>query len=314
MNRNHRHMRYRQSVYRRRSIRTALIAGIIVLVLLLLAFFLLGNLFSKKLEQSPDEPKQTQKTEADPPMPFESVRHVSAPLLSLSGSSSAVYNRLESLQDDGHTALSLPLTDADGTLSYHSPLASSKGYSMKGNASLSLSELIEVAHSGGTYLCGTYVLSAVNEEDALTRSVLLAESAAVIAEAFLAGMDDVVIIVPALPTDRYTEMIRFSESIKSFAPNAVIGLCLPEAEVEAPDATRMDTLAKSFDFLALDLRGNAESDPVALAEDRMSAMLYYLLRYEMRLMLPSLAEADTQTALLDAVQKESLDNWMTVAP
>ncbi len=314
MNHNNRHMRYRKSVYRRRSIRTSLIAGGIVLCLLLVAFLLLGNLFSKKLNQTPDSPKQTQSVEDTPPMPYEGGRHVGAPLLSLSGSKSSIYERLDALQAAGHTSVSLPLTDANGTLSYHSSLALDGNYSVKGSASLSLSELIEVAHGHGIYLCGTYVLNAAMEENTLTRSVLLAESAAVIAEAFLWGMDDIVIVVPDLPTDRQGEMIRFAESIKSFAPNAVIGFSLPATEIAAPDATRIDTLAQSFDYLALDLRGDTQDDPVAFAEGRMSAMLYYLLRYEMRVMLPSLSDEAEQAKLITAVQNESIDNWMTVNP
>ena len=314
MNRGNYHMRYRQSVYRRRRIRTVLIASGIIIVALLLLFLLLGNLFFNKMQESPEEPKRTETPQVETPMPFEAVRHVQAPILSLTESSSKIYDRLHALHEEGYTAVSVPLTDANGVLSYHSTVAANGDYTVKGSSSLSLSRLIENAHEDGTYLCGSYVLSAIHEDDALTRSVLLAESAAVIAEAFLDGMDDVVIIVPALPTDRYDEMIRFAESIKSFAPKAVIGLGLPEAEVATPDATRIDELAKSFDFLALDLRDDTESDPVSVAESRMGAMLYYLLRYQMRVMLPSVADADTQAKLITAVQNESIDNWMMIQP
>ena len=313
MNRNNnRHMRYRQSVYRRRSIRTSLIAGGIVLGILLVAFFLLGSLFSDKLEQTPESPKQTQKPDNNPPT-VQSVRHVQAPLLSLEGSKSNIYARLDVLQTNGYTAVCIPLTNQKGTLSYRSSLAAGNDYSIHGTSSLSLSDLVDMAHANGTYLCGTYVLRAMEEENELSRSVLLAESAAVIAEAFLAGMNDIVIIVPELPTDRQAEIIRFAENIRTFAPNAILGLSLPESEIAAPDATRIDTLAKSFDFLALNLLSD-EKDPVAFAEARMSSMLYYLLRYEMRVILPSLEDEDTQDELFAAVESESIDNWMVLTP
>lgn len=313
MNRPNRHMGYRKSVYRRRRARTALIVSAIVLGVLLLLFFVLGNFFSDKMQSAPPESsKEETSNVTEPPYPFESVRHVKAPLLLLDGGTSAVYRRLDELLAAGHTALSLPLTDASGTLQYHSEQAARGKYSIVGSSSLSLAELSELAHLDGAYLCGTYVLDAVNEEDALTRSVLLAESAAVIAEAFLSGMDDVLIVVPTLPTEREDEILRFVEDIRTLAPNATLGLSLPEDEIAAPDAARIDTLAKNLDYLALDLRNEDAEDPVSFAEERMGSMLYYLLRYEMRVMIPSLSDEDAQEKLITAVEKESLDNWITV--
>lgn len=316
MNRNRRHMRYRQSVYRRHSIKTGLIVGIVVLIVLLLLFLILGNILFDKVQEEPStpDPSLSTTTPEPSPYPFESVRHVKAPLLSLDESSSTVLQRLEALAADGQTAVSLPLTDNNGTLLYHSEQASNGNFSNRGNASLSLADLAESANADGIYLCGAYSLTAASEEDALTRSVLLSESAAVLAEAFLAGMDDVVIIVPTLPTERQAEIIRFAESIRALAPKAIIGLSLPEAEIASADATRMDTLAKSFDYLALDLSGYGDEDPIAFAEARMQSMLYYLLRYEMRVLLPSLADENTRNALIEAVEKESIDNRMLVLP
>jgi len=315
MNRGSRHMRYRKSVYRRQRARTVLIVTAIVLCLLLVAFFLIGSMFFNKLQDTP--PPSNEDTSQNSELPtysFEKIPHVKAPLLSLEGSPSTVYGRLASLAEAGHTALSVPLTDQFGTLAYHSDQASSGGYAIRGSSSLRLSELSAQADASGIRLCGTYVLAATTEENDLTRSVLLAESAAVISEAFLAGFDDIVIVVPSLPIEREGEIIRFSESIRTFANGAVIGLSLPEAEIASADATRIDTLAKSFDYLVLDLRSPDTEDPVAFAEERMSTMLYYLLRYEMRVMLPALSDEETQAKLITAVGNESIDNWMMVLP
>ena len=49
MNRGSRHMRYRKSVYRRQRARTVLIVTAVVLCVLLVAFFLIGNLFFEKM-------------------------------------------------------------------------------------------------------------------------------------------------------------------------------------------------------------------------------------------------------------------------
>ena len=315
MNRGNRHMDYRRSIYRRRNVRSVLIIAAILLAVLLLLFLILGNIFFKKLKAEPDVPqKETPTVQEELPYPYEAVRAVQAPLLSLDGSMDEIYERLAALASDGHTAVSVPLTNRSGTLSYHSEQATIGGYSIQGTASLSLSALSDAAHQSGIYLCGTYTLSAANEENALTRSVLLSESAAVLAEAFLYGMDDVLILVPDLPTDRQNELIRFAEDIRAFAPNAVIGLSLPESELASPDATRIDLLAKSFDYLALDLSRYGQNDPLSFAETRMSPMLYNLLRYQMRVLIPELSDQATKDAILDAVKNESIERWMTILP
>ncbi len=315
MNRGSRHMRYRKSVYRRQRVRTVLIVTAVVLCVLLVAFLLIGSMFFKKLQSTPEpSDKDTSQPTELPTYPFEKVPHVKAPLLTLDGHSSTVYRRLEALAGAGYTALSVPLTDPSGNLLYHSDQATSGGYAIRGSSSLSLSELSAQAHASGIRLCGTYVLQAATEENDLTRSVLLAESAAVISEAFLAGFDDIAIVVPSLPLERQAEIIRFAESIRTFAKDAVIGLSLPEAEIASPDANRIDILAKSFDYLALDLRSDGAADPVAFAEERMSAMLYYLLRYEMRVMLPALSDEEAQAKLITATENESIDHWVMVLP
>ncbi len=315
MNRGNRHLSYRKSVYRRRRIRVVLIVIGIVLAVLLALFLILGNLFFDKVQSNPEPPKKGDTpTDVATPFPFESVRHVKASLLSVNGSTSAVLSRLRALTEAGSTAVSLPLTDASGTLLYHSEQATVGNYAIRGSASLALSDLAEAAHASGTYLCGTYVLSAASEENPLTRSVLLAESAAVLAEAFLAGVDDIVIITPSLTAEQQTELLRLLETVRAFAPNAIVGLSLPEVEIAAPDATRIDSLARAFDYLALDLTAYGEEAPVTFAESRMSTMLYYLLRYEMRVLIPALEDEMTQTALISAVEKESVDNWMLVRP
>ena len=315
MNRNRRHIRYRQSVYRRHSIKTGLIVAAVVLVVLVLLFLILGNLLFNKVQDEPEDTDKTANTIPAPdPYPFEDVRHVKAPLLSLDGNRSAIYQTLGNLVDEGHKAVSIPLTNSDGTLLYHSEQAVDGDYAIRGTSTLSLSDLAEAAKADGVYLCGYFVLSATAEEDPLTRSVLLAESAAVLAEAFLAGVDDIVIVAPALPLEQQAELLRLCDTVRTFVPNAIIGLSLPEAEIAAPDAKRIDALAKSFDFLALDLSGYGDEEPVAFAEARMQSMLYYLLRYEMRVLIPSLTDEKVQNALIAVTETESVTNWMLVHP
>ena len=129
-----------------------------------------------------------------------------------------------------------------------------------------------------------------------------------VVEAFEYGMRDIVLRAPALDDDSLTELVRFAETVKGFVPNAVLGLSLPDGVVSAPDAKKMEELAYCFDYLALDLCRYGEDDPVGVAEAQTDAMLYYLLRYHMRVLIPAEAQED----VIAKLNEFNVTNWMIV--
>lgn len=304
---NHRPMNYRRSVYRRHRIRTVLIVVGISLLVLFLLFLWIGNLFSDKME-IPDDGQTPPPTEdSTPVLPASAVRKIQAPLLSLRSGNAAAHDALTLAATNGQTALSLPLTDANGTLLYRSEVAERLSMSM-GTSSVEISSLCTAAEANGIYLCGSFTLKAAEEENPLDRSVYLSEAAAVIAEAFEYGVHDIVLRAPSMDRSNLSELIRLAEAVKSFSPNALLGLALPDDLVAAPDASVIEQLAYAMDYLALDLSRYGEEEPVSVAEFQTDAMLYYLLRYEMRVLVPS----EHQDAIVTKITEFNIKNWMTL--
>lgn len=305
---NNRRVSYRRSVYRRRRIRTVLIVAAAVLVALLLLFLWIGNLFSDKLAAPEPQVPSTTDEQTLPTLPAASVRRVQAPALPLFEGERAAHDALTAYADDGQAALSLALTDDGGLLSYRSEVADRLSMSIRSTRSLSLATLCETAESYGIYLCGSFTLRASAEEDALVRSVYLSEAAAVVAEAFSYGIGDVVLRAPETTDEMLSELILLAESVKRLAPNAVVGIALPDFTVAAPDESRLEELAYAVDYLALDLSRYGSDDPAAVAEAQTDALLYYLLRYEMRVLIPAKAEE----AVKETVTAFHLNSWMTL--
>ena len=148
----------------------------------------------------------------------------------------------------------------------------------------------------------------MNEENPLDRSVYLSEAAAVIAEAYSYGLRDIVLRAPSATIESAEELLRLLDSVKSFEPDLVLGLALPDAAVASPDAEFLQTLAYRFDYLALDLSRYGEEVPADVAEAQINSMIYYLLRYEMRVLIP----AEAEEAVAEKVAQFNLQSQMTI--
>lgn len=310
MNNRNLHMRYRRSVYRRQRIRAIFIIIGVALVLLFLLFLILGNVFWAKLEKPDTKVEETTPTDTQSGLPADRVRQISSSPISLSQDSAAIVSEIDALAANGVSAISFSMTDANGTLLYHSDIALAKGFSISANQSLSLQEVCSAADKHGMYVSASFVVGAVSESDRLARSVLLAEAAAVITEAFEQGVDDVVLVAPSLSHEQYEEAIRLAESVRTFVPSAVIGLALPNAQATAPNAEQIDNLAMNFDYLAVDLTQYGDTDPNAYAEERLSAMQFYLLRYKMRVLIPTLSDGDRTDAIVQKASDTGVTNRM----
>ena len=118
MNGRNRHLQYRRSVYRRRQIRLGLILTVIITVVLILGFLIVGNLLRKK-----NQPTENQGVTNPPPSVTEEEH---SPILTLKARSvlletadtSTFSSRVRALTENGTTALSIPLNNADGSLLY----------------------------------------------------------------------------------------------------------------------------------------------------------------------------------------------------
>lgn len=300
MNSRNRHLQYRKSVYRRKRLQWVFIIGGVVLVVFFLIFIIIGNVLGKKSDQyRSDSEARDADTVSDIPEPSPALPAVNAyaylpdnPAFSLSA-----------LAESGATAITVPLNHPDGTPRFTSGIKT-------GGAS-SLSALVGTADEGGIYVTGVYYITALADEDDLKRSIAMTEAAAEIAEAIRTGVDDVLILLDGGDTEYREELYYLSENVRRLEPNAVLGLALPRPMSDTPETGEwVERLSSAFSYLALDCTKPEGDVPENAVSERVGSMLYYLLRYRMRVLLPYVADTEQQNKLISAGKQSSVDNWM----
>lgn len=315
MNGRNRHVKYRRSVYRRRQIRFGLILSAVIVALLVVLFLIVGNLLRDKTEELPSRDKTSDTapiSQERTPLPAIKARAV---LLEASDSTTFA-SRIDSLTEGGASAASVPLNTAGGSLLYRSPVGEQLGYPVFGTPSVRISSAMEQIDGSAVYLSGVFYLTAFAEEDALLRSVELSRSAAILAEALQQGMDDVLLITPALTADQVDELLRFAEDVRALAPNGVLGLSLPQAILTHENSSALiDRLWSNLDYLALNAAEFGSEDPVAYATQIVTNpnMTYNRLRYQMRVLLPTCADDTTTEAVIAAVEENGVNNWQILS-
>ena len=308
-----RHMKYRKSIYRKRRIRAIIIISAIILALLIAVFLIIGNVFFDKANKDSDMPETTSSEVSSlPTLPSDSARQIKGTAISLRDGLSSLSSSLDSVIDSGASEISVMMTTPDGKLTHHSDIAERMKYSIFNDNAVSLTSLIERADDRSLYVSGVYYISAFSEEDDLARSVLIAELATVISEAFQTGLDEAVLLAPDISKEQYSEILHLISEIRAFVPNAKVGFALPKTLVESNDAKAIDELAMSVSFLALDLTGYGDTAPQVFAQERISSMLYYLIRYKMRIILPSLEDSEIQNSVISTVESSGIYNWQTI--
>ncbi len=300
MNSRNRHLQYRKSVYRRKRLQWVLIIGGAALVVLFLIFIIVGNILGKRSDEyRTDNEEKNTGTSSDISDPLPSLPAVNAyaylpddPAFSLSA-----------LVESGASAITVPLNHPDGTPRFTSVV--------KAGGSSSLSALVGTADESGVYVTGVYYLTALADEDDLKRSLALTEAAAEIVEAIRTGVDDVLILLDGGDTEYREELYHLSENVRRLEQNAVLGLALPRPMSDTPETAEwMERFSSAFSYLALDCTKPEGDMPETATSEHVGSMLYYLLRYRMRVLLPYAADAEQQNRLIAAGRQSSVDNWM----
>ncbi len=315
MNGRNRHIQYRRSVYRKRKIRTIIITVSIVVLLLALLFVFIGNLLHNQSEdRRSDVGTDSTSAETSPPSHV-LVDSISAyPVLLETADSSTFSSRLQALANSGGQAASILLNTADGKLLYHSPIAISMNLQAAGEHSVALDSTLSLAQGTGIYISGLYHLSSLSCEDDLLRSVKLAQDCAIIAEAVRAGANDILLIAPHMTEEKLSEVAHLLDKIRSLCPNAVLGITLSDHVILSENAAALiDSLYSAADFLALDATVYADKDAATYIEEKITdgenSIPYYLRRYRMRVLIPQMTDDTAQSALIEIVEKNGIENW-----
>ena len=312
MNGNNRHAAYRRRVQRRRRIRLALILSGALLLLLFLGFLIVGNLLADN-EPTAEEPKtDSPNTEEPAPLPV-SVK--AYPVYLETQDSSTLATRLQAIRRKEASAAAAPLNRTDGSLVYRSASAESLGLASLAYTT-TVAQAKRQATTYGVRLCGIWHLDAFREKDALLRSVRIAETAAILAEALNQGIDDLLLIASDLSASSLEELLLLSEAVHRLSPKGVLGITIPDSFFSAENsAVLIDDLIGGFDFLAIDATsvGKGETE-VERVEAVASANLDRLLRYNMRLILPYSDDDALQADIIAAAEQYSAKSWIILPP
>lgn len=312
MNRNNRHMRYRRSVYRKNGIKLTLIACLCTTLAVLLVVAIIGNVLGKKVAERPNGSGSKSTTEQK--IEHAEIRSVNAYPVPLSADGSTLSSRLSRVASDGYTDVCFELDSADGSVLYASDVAVSLG---KQSASTlwRLDDVSKLCKDKGLYSIGIIHAVGLSGDNDLERTAEIGYIAAITAEALRSGIDEVLIYAD-VASERYGELTVLAESIHRLCPDGTVGIALPaEAFSESNEPSLLDSFWNSFDYLAVDLSSDAEDNEAVVEniDSTLGGMLYYLLRYNVRVLLPYGNDAAEIASRSQAVTSNGCNN-MQIMP
>ena len=295
------HARYRQR--RRASVLPVIVIIVVVIAVLFLLFLIVGNGLNKKTQDGGTDTSVTQ-TQNEPPKA--APDSVACFFLD----TAAVDNNIAKLSSNGVNALSVTLKSSDQTLLYSSDVA--KAFE-KQCGTLDVSSLVSRARSRGMYVSAYFTLEFVKEKNTDIRAAKLGYEAALVSELCSEGVDDVMVYAPDATYENYTELIRFAESVKQTNVNAKIGISVrSELYSHQNAAIIIDDLFDAFDIVGIDLSEIEENDMDKNVESALANNLYYILRYNARVILPNVEDTELSKKLFDILSASNVHNYQYV--
>jgi hypothetical protein len=303
-------MRYRRSVYRKRKIKIIVITSLCVLAALALIFVIVGNMLGKKVEQSVNDRAPTKQSTTD--IPHATVKDVNAyPIALWVEGSSQLSSRVSSAVKNGYSDICFDICDDSGNLFYISKAAQSLGKQSSNTTGLnSLDNIVKTFSGTGVYSIAVIEANDLKSDDDLIRSAARGYYSAIAAELLRAGINEVLISVGELPSERYTELITLAEEIHRLSPDkGHVGISLPVGLLSSVEnETLVASIWGAFDYIAVDLYSNVSLDEntVANIESKLGSMLYSLLRYNVRALLPRTDNQELTAAMRDMAISEGV--------
>ncbi len=305
-------VRYRRNEYNRKRLKVIITICACSAVILVIALILIGNILKNRSENDvfyssaqDSSPSASNTVHGAPP----SIKGYALDIKGLSPS--ALSDRISEIKDLGGNAVSFRIRSSEGAELYSSEVAQEFGRQSKDNSLIS-PEDIALSDRSDIHTSACIDVSAFSEENSAKRSLMLAYDASIAAELLQSGFDDVIFIVPEVTAENLAELLRLAEDVKSIYSEANVGISLPRSAYEAENSAELvASLWEKFDLLAYDMTGYTEGDPAEFAIDNSSVAHYYLLRYNVRVLLPSV-ETDTLSEMLSALEEKGVTNWQTL--
>lgn len=314
---------YRQRIYRRRKIKYIVLISSAAVAALIVIFLIVGNILDRKVStviSSIDDLDNAPSVSTDTGDVHEKPQSFKAHHTALSQEGSSLDSRLAALSTNGTTAVCFELDSKDGDVFYSSPVAQKLGYQESGSGLWKLGDAADVFEKRGIYSIGITYLSELDNDDDLMRSAAIGYYSARIVEAIRYGIDEILIYAPHVPAERLGEITSIADEVHRLAPEANIGISLPYPLPENNTDAKTDSahtfsdalveeLWNAFDFFAVDVCYNANGDATTAeeAESRIGELLYYVLRYNMRILIPSGDESLTD-GISELCEERNLEN------
>ena len=317
MNGKNLNVQYRRNSYAKKRIRviTAIVA--VILVILVILFFVIGRILKNKIDKDRTEDGGSNNPAVTDPLEHAELPSVNGYGISLSGATNqAISDKVSSIVSADGNCINFVARSASGEEIYSSDVAKNMGKQAASSGYVSIGDISSRAKGRGLRVSAILPVNAFSVKDDLERSVLLAYDAAICAELSRKGADDVLISLEGsdVTEENIDELIRLAQSVKNIDSEALVGISLGRAMLEAESSeVLVSKLWEAYDFLAYDI-SEVESgkDVRTFAEESVNAEVhYYLLRYNMRILLPRL-EGDGLDGVLGVLTGKGLSNWLTV--
>lgn len=319
------HMQYR-GAYRRKRIKLIIAVSAIALVFLAVLFLMIGTALNNKTHTSSGDFSNNSNDTADQSKGEDNTlaeaKHIKGrPLVLLTQDTSTIASRMQALPK-GTEAVCVALNQADGTLLYNSAVAGKTSFLKVAENASRATTVFSNIHNRGYYISAALTVTSLAESDALSRELGVSAYVAIAAEAAMGGADDILLIAPSNMREMteegldafVEELVSIAKRIRTLAPEAVVGFALDNTFLSAKDsAALIDRLAEGFNYLGINATGYGKEDPLEFLERTVGSsetadVQYYLLRYNMRVILPNLEDATARESLISVVEDYSSNN------
>ena len=313
MNGKNLNVRYRRNTYAKTRVKViATIFGVIA-VLLIISFLVIGLALKDKVDNDRNNENIEQPANGDNSAVHATVPSVKGYGFSLAGATATTASdKASEVSKTGGSNLSFVVREASGKELYKSALAQSMGKQSSGNY-IDIGDIETKASAKGLSTSAIVPIYSFSKKDNIERAAQLFYDAAICAESFREGADDVLIKLEGtnVTTNNIDELLRFAEWVKDLDKDAVLGIAITRDVLSVDNAELIvGKLWEKYDFIALDLTSLKSGESISQNGNN-NEIQFYLLMYKMRVLLPNVA-GDELKRIVSEIESMNVDNWQTV--
>lgn len=313
----HRHVRMgaRSASDRRPRMLITIVGCCVSLILIILLTVLLGNHLRDRANEAQNTTTVPQgqspqssliSSETLPPQSFDpdTVPVLQAEYVKLSSAAGINWSTVATeLDQAGTRAVSLVLYYNEGTVNFRSQVSQSLGFQSVDTTKTNLYEALGVLKVANIYSAGCFYVTFQNEDTEAMRSIFREYEAALMAEAFDAGISDITLFGFGLDNSLAAAQLRSSYAMLD-KYDSVIGIALPYSLFDATDPDGICAAYSGYcDYLALDLSAK-DAATIRTAIEHLSPVIS---KYSMRILVP-----DTLEGVEELMSECGINNWMKI--